>query len=105
MTELEPIVILCVEDNAGDAELVRLSFKEFHIANDMLLAKDGEQALDMLHRRNGFEETRVPDLILLDLNLPKIEGREVLAKPRSTEAKKKVVNTSGEITTPSTNQY
>ncbi len=85
MTELEPIVILCVEDNAGDAELVRLSFKQFKIANEMLLATDGEQALDILYQRNGYEDVPAPDLILLDLNLPKIERREVLADIKNND--------------------
>ncbi|MCZ6855489.1 MAG: response regulator [Gammaproteobacteria bacterium] len=90
MTELEPIVILCIEDNAGDAELVRLSFKEFHIANEMLLARDGEEALNMLYQRNGFEDTPAPDLILLDLNLPKIEGREILADIKNDDKLKTI---------------
>ncbi|MGA9533595.1 MAG: response regulator [Anaerolineales bacterium] len=73
-----PIEILMVEDNPGDVRLTKEAFKENKIQNNMYVAEDGELALDYLHQRNGYEDAVRPDLILLDLNLPKLDGRQVL---------------------------
>ncbi|MCZ6643954.1 MAG: response regulator [Gammaproteobacteria bacterium] len=90
MINPQPKVILCIEDNAGDEELIRLACKELPVANEMILARNGELALDILHKRNGFEDSADPDLILLDLNLPKLEGREVLADIKNNEKLKSI---------------
>ena len=90
MTDPQSRVILCIEDNAGDEELIRLAFKKLPIPSEMILARNGEQALDILHKRNGFENAADPDLILLDLNLPKLEGREVLAEIKNNDALKSI---------------
>lgn len=74
----KPIEILMVEDNPGDVRLTQEAFKDNKIKNNMYVAEDGERALDFLYRRNGFEAAVRPDLILLDLNLPKMDGRAVL---------------------------
>lgn len=76
-TEL-PVEIMLVEDNPGDIRLITELFKEIDIENQVNVACDGEQALMMLHKEGKFTTTRLPDLILLDLNLPKIDGKEVL---------------------------
>lgn len=74
-----PIEILLVEDNPGDVRLTREALKEGKVKNNLHVAKDGVEALDFLHRRAGNADAVRPDLILLDLNLPRKNGREVLA--------------------------
>ncbi|HPX77347.1 MAG TPA: response regulator, partial [Methanobacterium sp.] len=69
---------MLVEDNPGDIRLITELFKESDIENQVNVACDGEQALMMLHKEGKFTTMRLPDLILLDLNLPKINGKEVL---------------------------
>lgn len=70
--------ILLVEDNEGDIELTKEAFEEAKFRNNLHIAKDGEKALDFLFKRNGKEDVTSPDIILLDLNLPGTDGREVL---------------------------
>ena len=70
--------ILLVEDNPGDIELTREAFEEAKFRNTLHVAEDGEKALDFLYKRNGYEDVPTPDVILLDLNLPKSDGKEVL---------------------------
>jgi two-component system, chemotaxis family, response regulator Rcp1 len=72
------IHILLVEDNPGDIRLTELAFKRGRIANKLFIARDGAEALDFLYRRDQYENALRPHLILLDLNLPKKNGREVL---------------------------
>lgn len=74
----KPIHILLVEDNPGDMRLTVEALKEGKVRNEMSWAKDGVEALDFLFRRGTFADVDAPDLILLDLNLPKKNGREVL---------------------------
>ena len=74
----KPIHILLVEDNPGDMRLTVEALKEGKVRNEMSWAKDGVEALDFLFRRGAFANADAPDLILLDLNLPKRNGREVL---------------------------
>jgi CheY-like chemotaxis protein len=73
------IEILLVEDNPGDVRLTREVLKEGRIQNTLNVATDGAEALDFLHKRGVYADTKPQDLILLDLNLPKMNGREVLA--------------------------
>lgn len=73
------INILLIEDNPGDVELTREALTESgKIMNHLEVAIDGEQALDYLYQRGEFANSVRPDLILLDLNLPKLDGRDVL---------------------------
>jgi chemotaxis family two-component system response regulator Rcp1 len=77
------IEILLIEDNAGDVRLTREALAERHVRNNMTVAKDGAEALAMLRREPQFGEPLRPDLVLLDLNLPKVDGRQVLAEMKS----------------------
>jgi CheY-like chemotaxis protein len=74
----KPVEILLVEDNAGDVGLIEEVFEESKIRNNLNVAEDGEEAVFYLHREGEFSGSRRPNLILLDLNLPKKSGHEVL---------------------------
>lgn len=78
--------ILLVEDNPDDIELTRLAFEESRLANRLVIARDGEEALDYLFGRGahaGRELADMPQLILLDLKLPRLDGRETLQQIRA----------------------
>lgn len=77
------IHILLVEDNEGDIVLTREALSSGKIKNQISVARDGEEALNLLHQRGQFSETQRPDLILLDINLPKIDGLEVLMEVKN----------------------
>ena len=86
MTKGKPLVILLIEDNADHAELIRRSFREHHVANQLVHLEDGESALDYLHHKGKYRDQNdypSPDLILLDLRLPKVDGLEVLKTIKS----------------------
>ena len=76
----KPIEILLVEDNPGDVVLMNEALQEAKVANDLHVARDGVEALAFLHRDDPYATAPRPDLILLDLNLPRKDGREVLAE-------------------------
>ncbi|WP_328395750.1 response regulator [Nocardia sp. NBC_00416] len=76
----QPIDILLVEDDPGDELMTREAFEDNRIGNTLHVAHDGQEALDFLYRKEGYADAPRPDLILLDLNLPKYDGRQVLEK-------------------------
>lgn len=78
-----PVKILLVEDNPGDIRLTKEALKEGKVLNDLYIAQDGIEAMAFLHREGAFADMPRPDLILLDLNLPKKDGHEVLADIKS----------------------
>ena len=78
-----PIEILMVEDNPGDVELAREALTDANVRKNLTVAEDGEQGLALLRREGPYQNAQRPDLILLDLNLPTINGREVLAEIKS----------------------
>ncbi|MFT6101739.1 MAG: CheY-like chemotaxis protein [Granulosicoccus sp.] len=84
-TMAQAIQILMVEDNSADVELTKEAFSEGKLSNSLHVVNDGEEALDYVYKRGRFIDVETPDIILLDLNLPKINGREVLATLKGDE--------------------
>ena len=74
----DSIKIMLVEDNPGDVRLIKEALSEGKISYELVVAKNGEEALDCLYQRGKFGNFGRPDVILLDLNLPRMDGREVL---------------------------
>jgi CheY-like chemotaxis protein len=85
-----PIEILLVEDNAGDVELTIEALKEGKVVNRLNVVEDGDAALAFLRREGQYASATRPDLILLDLNLPRLDGREVLAAIKADEDLKRI---------------
>jgi len=84
-SEGRPIEILLVEDSPSDTELTLEALKDFKVRNHVSVVEDGVQALDFLRRRGAHAQAPRPDLIMLDLNLPRKDGREVLAEIKADE--------------------
>ena len=85
-----PIHILLVEDNEGDVYLVTEAFEESKIINKISVARDGREAIDFLDKKGKYEREELPDLIILDVNLPKINGHEVLEYIKEKEGLKQI---------------
>jgi len=83
MEPVQPIQILLVEDQPADVRLTKEVLAEGKVANDVHVVNDGEQAMAFLRRQGEFANSPRPDLVLLDLNLPRMDGREVLAEIKS----------------------
>lgn len=97
-----PVEILLVEDNPGDIRLTQEALREGKIYHNLQVARDGEEALAMLRRQGEHAALPLPDIIFLDLNLPKVDGRDVLARIKDDEELKMipvVVLTSSEAET------
>jgi CheY-like chemotaxis protein len=90
MENFKVIDILLIEDNSGDARLAKEALKESKVKNRLHIVKDGMAATDFLFKRNDYKDAPRPDLIILDLNLPKKHGHEVLAEVKADEDLKRI---------------
>jgi CheY-like chemotaxis protein len=84
------INILLVEDNPADARLINEVFKDTNVNNKLHVVKDGVEAMDFLNKANEYIDAPQPDIILLDLNLPRKDGREVLREVKKNEDLKSI---------------
>jgi two-component system response regulator len=96
-----PIEVLLVEDSPSDAELTVEALRDAKIRNNLSIVDDGVQAMQFLHRQGQYSNAPCPDLILLDLNLPRKDGREVLAE---IKADKKLASIPVVVLTVSTSE-
>lgn len=85
-----PVNILLIEDNPGDVRLTQEAFKEGQISIDLNVVMDGVEAIRYLRKEAPYDEASTPDLILLDLNLPKRDGREVLEEIKTDQNLKRI---------------
>lgn len=87
---MNPLHILLVEDNEGDIMLTTEALEESNISHNISIVKDGKHAIDFLNKQEQYENVESPDLILLDINLPKKNGHEVLQNIKSSENLKQI---------------
>lgn len=85
-----PVEILLVEDNPGDVRLTEEALKESKVLNNLYVASDGVEAMEFLNREGKYSDAPHPDLILLDLNLPKKDGREILEDIKADDRLKRI---------------
>ena len=85
-----PVEILLVEDNEGDARLAKEALRESKMRNTLYHVSDGVEAMEFLHKQGKYAEAPRPDLVLLDLNLPRMDGREVLAAIKNDNNLKRI---------------
>jgi len=88
--EIEPIKILLMEDSNGDVRLVQEALKEGKLHNQLFVVRDGVEGMDFLLKRGKYKTAVRPDLVLLDLNMPKKDGREVLTEIKQHEDLKRI---------------
>jgi two-component system, chemotaxis family, response regulator Rcp1 len=86
----KPVEILLVEDNPGDVRLAIEALKDAKVRNNLHVAGDGVEAMDFLRRKGKYAQSPHPDLILLDLNLPRKDGREVLEEIKTDDDLKRI---------------
>ena len=82
---MKVIDVLLVEDDEGDVLMTREAFEHYKIRNELHVVRDGEQAVQFLRHEGEYADSPRPDLVLLDLNLPRFDGRQVLAEIKSDE--------------------
>ena len=85
-----PIEVLLVEDNPGDAQLTQIALEDSKMAVNLSIVEDGVEAMAFLKKEGKYSEASHPDLVLLDLNLPKKDGRQVLLEMKADEALKRI---------------
>ena len=85
-----PIQVLLVEDNPGDAQLTRIALEDSKISIHLNVVEDGVEAMAFLRKQEKYIKAAHPDIVLLDLNLPKKDGREVLAEIKADENLKRI---------------
>ncbi len=90
MTEHKPIDVLLVEDDPGDVLMTREAFEHNKVRNRLSVVADGVSALEFLRKEGQYADAPTPDLILLDLNLPRMDGREVLEALKSDAAMRSI---------------
>jgi CheY-like chemotaxis protein len=88
--KIVPVDILLVEDNLGDIRLTQEAFKAGKVLNNLFSVRDGIEALEFLRRAGKYPAAPRPDIILLDLNLPRMDGRELLAKIKTDPDLKRI---------------
>ncbi len=84
-TLVRAVEILLVEDNPVDVRMTQEAFKDYRVANNLHVVTDGEAAMDFIYQRGEYTDAPHPDLILLDLNLPKKDGREILEEIKADD--------------------
>ncbi|MDN3690628.1 response regulator [Cyclobacterium jeungdonense] len=87
---MKSVHVLLVEDNEGDVFLTTEALEDSKFVEEISIARDGQEALDYVFKTNGFEDKNTPDLILLDVNLPKKSGHEVLAELKAHAIYKRI---------------
>ncbi|QFS43870.1 response regulator [Nostoc sphaeroides CCNUC1] len=90
ITPIMPIEVLLVEDNPGDAQLTRIALEDSKISIHLNVVEDGVEAMAFLRKQDKYVEAAHPDIVLLDLNLPRKDGREVLAEIKGDENLKRI---------------
>ena len=85
LERIKPIEILLIEDNPVDIRMTQEAFKDYRVANTLHAITDGEAAMDFIYQRGTYKDAPRPDLILLDLNLPKKDGREILDEVKADD--------------------
>jgi chemotaxis family two-component system response regulator Rcp1 len=88
--QVRPVDILLVEDNPGDVRLIREALRDGKLLNQLSTVMDGQQAMAFLRKQGSYAQVSQPDLILLDLNLPRKDGREVLAEIKADPDLKRI---------------
>ncbi|EHC08664.1 response regulator receiver protein [Fischerella thermalis JSC-11] len=90
LIDVMPIEILLIEDNPGDVELTKIALEDSKISVNLNIVEDGVEAIAFLRREGKYANVPHPDIVLLDLNLPKKDGREVLAEIKADEKLKRI---------------
>ncbi|MBN1800992.1 MAG: response regulator [Candidatus Lokiarchaeota archaeon] len=88
--KIKPVEILLVEDNPADVRLTQLAIKKSKLMNNLRIVQDGVEAIELLKQRGKYKDDALPDLILLDLNLPKKNGFEVLKEIKNDDVLKRI---------------